>query len=205
MRRFEMHRKVDETGISGTGHIADGCLFDDGTVVVRWRTATPGTTTFASLDHAKAVHGHAGATRFVFRDPPLGDGDPEEFFCTMCFATDEFSEHCFNCGSGGTNVSLPKSFIALIRKNASWVGRRFYASDEDKAEYAERKALRCAIGRWPGRSVEPIVDSDDVWVKQVTSSGTCTMITASRRGRTDEQIILDTADALPWAPDGGVS
>lgn len=66
MRCFELHRDVDVTGVSGTGFVAEGCVFDDGTTVVRWRGATPTTTVHADLDSVKAIHLHAGATRMVW-------------------------------------------------------------------------------------------------------------------------------------------
>lgn len=199
MKRFEMHRREDDTGISGTGHIADGVVFDDGLVVIHWRTATPGTTVFSSLDDARAVHGHEGKTGFVFRDQAQKD-EPEIFFCSMCFATCDIAYHCFNCGAGGTNVSIPQGHAELIRKSASWVGSRYYPSDEDKVGFVELRELRRAVGSWPSRTVEPIPDSDRVWVKQQLATGGWTMISCDRLGETDEQVIRRTAHLLPYVP-----
>ncbi len=112
MRRFMMLRRVDETGVSGTGHIADGVVFEDGTVVVRWRTSTPGTTNFASLDHAKAVHGHDGKTVFEFHDwePPI------MWLCCMCFSDmDPPLNHCYQCGAGGSAVPMSKVQLEQIQ------------------------------------------------------------------------------------------
>jgi hypothetical protein len=112
MRRFMMLRRVDETGVSGTGHIADGVVFHDGTVVVRWRTATPGTTSFASLEHAKTVHGHDGKTVFEFHDwePPI------VWLCCMCFSDmDPPLNHCYQCGAGGSAVPMAKSQLEQIQ------------------------------------------------------------------------------------------
>jgi hypothetical protein len=68
-----LHRDQDVTGVSGTGVVADGVEFDDGTVVIRWRGERPSTVVWEDLSAAEAVHGHVGATRFVF----LGyDGQP---------------------------------------------------------------------------------------------------------------------------------
>lgn len=36
MRSFEMIRKDDETGISGTGKVVEGVVFTDGECVVKW-------------------------------------------------------------------------------------------------------------------------------------------------------------------------
>lgn len=114
MRRFMMLRRVDETGVSGTGHIADGVVFDDGTTVVRWRTATPGLTSFATLDHAKAVHGHDGKTTFEFHD----DDAPTMWLCCMCFADMDLPvNHCFQCGGGGTAVAMSRSQLDQIQRH----------------------------------------------------------------------------------------
>lgn len=73
MRLFQLQRDEDPTGISGTGVVADGVEFGDGTVVIRWRGERPSTVVWEDISAAEAVHGHVGATQFVF----LGhDGRP---------------------------------------------------------------------------------------------------------------------------------
>lgn len=68
MRRFELHRAQDPSGVSGTGIVAEGVLFSDGTVAVRWHGQHPSTAVWASLADAEHVHGHGGLTRVVFLD-----------------------------------------------------------------------------------------------------------------------------------------
>ncbi len=36
MRSFEMNRRADESGVSGTGKVLEGIIFSDGPCVVRW-------------------------------------------------------------------------------------------------------------------------------------------------------------------------
>ena len=36
MKLFNIVREIDNTGISGTGIVAEGVIFDDGSVVLRW-------------------------------------------------------------------------------------------------------------------------------------------------------------------------
>lgn len=76
-RTFELHRDHDVTGISGTGIVADGATFPDGTTVVRWRDlggpaadrgVTPTTVVFPTAEAVEALHGHGGATRIVWSD-----------------------------------------------------------------------------------------------------------------------------------------
>lgn len=68
MRRFELHRDEDESGVSGTGVIAQGVCFTDGTCALRWLTATRSTGLYDSVDDLISIHGHAGMTRLVWLD-----------------------------------------------------------------------------------------------------------------------------------------
>lgn len=68
--RFRLVRKVDETGISGTGHVADGVCFEDGTCVLRWRTRHRSTASYESIDDLIAIHGHDGKTTVEWTDEP---------------------------------------------------------------------------------------------------------------------------------------
>jgi hypothetical protein len=38
MRRFELHRDEDATGISGVGKVAEGVQFSSGEVALKWMT-----------------------------------------------------------------------------------------------------------------------------------------------------------------------
>lgn len=69
-RRFELHRDVDHTGVSGTGVVADGVEFPGGTCVLRWRGERASTVVWGSVGDVLAVHGHGGATRLVWVDVP---------------------------------------------------------------------------------------------------------------------------------------
>jgi hypothetical protein len=71
-RRFYLDRNTDVTGASGTGRVADGVLWPDGTVTIRWRGEHQSTVNWDNLDSAERVHGHDGATRIVYLDPAGG-------------------------------------------------------------------------------------------------------------------------------------
>lgn len=75
-RRFALERDVDETGISGTGRVAEGIEFSDGVVALRWMTEWPTSVVFheRGIAAVEAVHGHNGKTRIVFLDE-LGSSD----------------------------------------------------------------------------------------------------------------------------------
>lgn len=68
MRRFFLQRDVDETGISGTGVVAQGVEFDDGTVALRWLSEFTSTAIYARMKDVEKIHGHNGQTRVVYND-----------------------------------------------------------------------------------------------------------------------------------------
>lgn len=68
MRRFQLDRDQDVSGVSGTGVVADGVLFEDGAVVVHWRSDEPSTVVWSSIEAVEHVHGHGGLTRIVWLD-----------------------------------------------------------------------------------------------------------------------------------------
>jgi hypothetical protein len=62
MRRFELVRHADPSGVSGTGVVANGIQFTDGVVVLRWTCSRPATSVWDNLDDLITVHGHNGRT-----------------------------------------------------------------------------------------------------------------------------------------------
>lgn len=70
-RLFHLQRHTDPSGVSGTGRVADGVLWPDGTATIRWRGDRPSTVNWDTLDHAQAIHGHGGATSIVFDQPAV--------------------------------------------------------------------------------------------------------------------------------------
>lgn len=68
MKRFVLQRDVDETGVSGTGMVAEGVQFSDDTCALRWRSGLASTAVYGSIDDVVAIHGHNGATRVTFVD-----------------------------------------------------------------------------------------------------------------------------------------
>jgi hypothetical protein len=62
VKRFHLRRITDISGVSGTGLVAEGVEFSDGTVAMRWLTRVRSTCLFASMDDVQKIHSHAGAT-----------------------------------------------------------------------------------------------------------------------------------------------
>ena len=65
---FVLERDVDVSGVSGTGVVAQGVEFADGTVALRWTSKWPTSVVFheRGIEAVLAVHGHSGATRLVW-------------------------------------------------------------------------------------------------------------------------------------------
>lgn len=77
--RFILRRDRDTTGTSGTGVVAEGVRFSDGTVAMRWlpvdpdsdswkRGVRPTTALHESIESVIALHGHFGATHVDWLD-----------------------------------------------------------------------------------------------------------------------------------------
>lgn len=62
MRRFLFIRNEDETGISGTGPVAEGVVLSSGKVVVNWLTKYPTISIYDTFEDAAFLHGHDGKT-----------------------------------------------------------------------------------------------------------------------------------------------
>lgn len=68
MRRFVLDRKTDKTGVSGTGIVAEGIEFTDGTCVMNWLRHTRSTAIYANLRTLEDIHSHGGASEIRFID-----------------------------------------------------------------------------------------------------------------------------------------
>ena len=70
MRRFYLvrHEDSDPDQISGTGVIAEGVIFEDGMVAMRWKTRWKSTAIYDNIKELLAIHGHGGKTELKFID-----------------------------------------------------------------------------------------------------------------------------------------
>jgi len=68
MRRFELHRGADVSGISGTGIVAEGVEFTNGMCAITWNSPHRTVTFSESIKSVGAVHGHEGSTKIVWID-----------------------------------------------------------------------------------------------------------------------------------------
>jgi hypothetical protein len=61
-KHFYLNRIKDISGISGTGRIAEGFVFDNGVVAMTWLTKFTSTSVYQSVEDVEKIHGHEGAT-----------------------------------------------------------------------------------------------------------------------------------------------
>lgn len=93
VRRFALHRVTDETGISGTGRVAEGVQFSNGWCAMVWLTAHTSCAFYTSIDEVTAIHGHAGKTHIVFDDPEVKEVCPD---CSHA-VSDHWMDNCGGC------------------------------------------------------------------------------------------------------------
>lgn len=65
MRLFELQRDSDASGISGTGRVAQGVIFDNGWCALVWLTEHTSVAFYTSIAEVVAIHGHGGKTRVM--------------------------------------------------------------------------------------------------------------------------------------------
>jgi hypothetical protein len=65
---FELYRHRDISGVSGTGTVAWGVQWPDGTASLRWTGPYPAFANWPDIESMLAVHGHEGATELVWLD-----------------------------------------------------------------------------------------------------------------------------------------
>ena len=65
-RRFIFDRIEDVSGVSGIGIVADGVLFQNGFIVLSWRTNLLSLETWTSIDDMMKCHGHNGKTQIIW-------------------------------------------------------------------------------------------------------------------------------------------
>lgn len=63
---FVLHRTEDESGVSGTGIVAEGVEFSNGKCVLCWIVQYRSVAVYDSLRELESIHGHDGKTTIVW-------------------------------------------------------------------------------------------------------------------------------------------
>lgn len=69
MRRFNLVRSEDVSGISGIGIVAEGAEFHDGQCMVSWFGRHHCVSIWHSIKDVEHIHGHGGLTTVEWLDP----------------------------------------------------------------------------------------------------------------------------------------
>ena len=138
--RFELHRKIDATGVSGTGHVADGVRFGDGTCAVRWRTGTPTSAIYACMEDVRKIHCHH-ETRVEWVDDCFWgqrDLDQEGRDKSLpALRAEPFNRGKFDCLMDG-NENVPFASVGGLEKRTdpTWAAPD-YVPERDRKAYLE--------------------------------------------------------------------
>ena len=134
--RFELHRDVDETGVSGTGVVAEGLRFSDGTCAMRWKTEHTSTAVYRSLIDVQKIHGHDGKTRVVMV------GDAWERGRRDCY-----QDRCENV-LGASVMPKPTTTSLPVHETDRWRAPEYLSADDWPAYRAGYE--HCLTELWPG-------------------------------------------------------
>jgi hypothetical protein len=140
-RRFHLQRDTDITGVSGTGRVAEGIVWSDGTVSVRWLGERPSAVFWENgLTDAEYVHGHGGHTRIVWDDPePAPTGECEH--CPDGHTPADRGSQPWNAqvGSECDGDGQPMQIIVarsagahVAEADAEWIRARLNGPDDDR-------------------------------------------------------------------------
>lgn len=66
MRTFQLHRKQDISGISGTGIVAEGVLFTNGKVALAWLSEYKSVSIYDCIEDVETIHCHEGLTEIIW-------------------------------------------------------------------------------------------------------------------------------------------
>lgn len=62
MEIFYLYRKIDESGVSGTGFVAEGVRFASGKIALSWLGNVTSCTVYDDMEAVNRIHGHNGKT-----------------------------------------------------------------------------------------------------------------------------------------------
>jgi hypothetical protein len=77
VRSFKLRRLADETGVSGTGIVAEGVEFTNGEATLSWLTKFRSIGVYPSVKTLMDIHGHGGKTVLEWDEPNCHWGQAE--------------------------------------------------------------------------------------------------------------------------------
>lgn len=68
IKRFYLQRIEDESGVSGTGKVAEGVILGSGKVILEWCTFHTSLGIYNNINDVELIHGHEGKTIIKYYD-----------------------------------------------------------------------------------------------------------------------------------------
>ncbi len=68
MKLFHFYRSEDQSGVSGTGLVAEGVQLTNGWCVLRWISKHSSLCFYQSLEQVRAIHSHGGKTEILVHE-----------------------------------------------------------------------------------------------------------------------------------------
>lgn len=65
---FHLKRNEDESGVSGTGIVAEGVEFSNGMVAMTWLSPHRAINVYESIKTVEMLHGHEGKTQIIYQE-----------------------------------------------------------------------------------------------------------------------------------------
>jgi len=66
MKLFYLVRNEDVSGVSGTGVVAEGVIYFDGQVSMKWKAEVNSLVVYKNIRELEIIHGHGGRTKIVY-------------------------------------------------------------------------------------------------------------------------------------------
>lgn len=110
MKKFQLVREEDETGISGTGVVAEGVQSTNGKCVLFWLSELKSVAVYDSISELKAIHGHNGKTQVVWEGTPVYEYKSVPNFCE-CESPEYSSWSCYVVITGVVNKDTPRETV----------------------------------------------------------------------------------------------
>ncbi len=68
MKLFHFYRSEDQSGVSGTGLVAEGVQLTNGWCVLRWISSHSSLCFYQSIEQVRAIHSHGGKTEILVHE-----------------------------------------------------------------------------------------------------------------------------------------
>ena len=68
MKLFYINRKVDNSGLSGTGKVCEGVIFDNDKVVMMWLSENKSIVLHDNIENVYLIHCSNGLSEIVYYD-----------------------------------------------------------------------------------------------------------------------------------------